>query len=149
KGAGRIAEVSARFTLDALPGKQMSIDADMASGALTQEGAKLRRKELEHESDFFGAMDGASKFVRGDAIAGLLMTGINIVLGFVVGVVQQGSGPADAASPYTVLTVGDGLATQIPALLVSTAAGVVVTRAAADAALGAAMVQQLGSHQGA
>ncbi|HJL19600.1 MAG TPA: flagellar biosynthesis protein FlhA [Sandaracinaceae bacterium LLY-WYZ-13_1] len=144
KGAGRVAEVSARFTLDALPGKQMSIDADLASGVLTQEQAKDRRREVEKESDFFGAMDGASKFVRGDAIAGLLMTGINIVVGFVVGVAQNDLAVADAASTYTILTVGDGLASQIPALLVSTAAGVVVTRASAGAALSPTLVRQLG-----
>ena len=100
KGAGRVAEVSARFTLDALPGKQMAIDADLASGIMTQEQAKARRIEIEKESDFFGAMDGASKFVRGDAIAGLLMTGINIVVGFIVGVLQNGMGAAEAASTY-------------------------------------------------
>lgn len=149
KGAGRVAEVSARFTLDALPGKQMSIDADLASGILTQEDAKIRRKEVEREADFFGAMDGASKFVRGDAIAGLMMTGINIVVGFVVGIAQQGLSASEAATTYTVLTVGDGLASQIPALLVSTAAGVVVTRAAAGAALAPALVQQLGRNRGA
>ncbi|MEM9073681.1 MAG: flagellar biosynthesis protein FlhA [Myxococcota bacterium] len=149
KGAGRVAEVSARFTLDALPGKQMSIDADLASGAITQEEAKTRRKDTEREADFFGAMDGASKFVRGDAIAGLLMTGINIVVGFIVGVAQQDLAASEAAATYTVLTVGDGLASQIPALLVSTAAGVVVTRAAAGAALAPALVQQLGRNRGA
>jgi len=145
KGAGRVAEVSARFTLDALPGKQMSIDAELASGAITQDEAKSRRREVEQESDFFGAMDGASKFVRGDAIAGLLMTAINIVVGFVVGVAQQGLTAGEAAATYTVLTVGDGLASQIPALLVSTAAGVVVTRAAAGRALAPALVAQLGA----
>ncbi|MDH5490393.1 MAG: flagellar biosynthesis protein FlhA [Myxococcales bacterium] len=147
KGAGRVAEVSARFTLDALPGKQMSIDADMAAGVLTQEQAKRRRREIEQEADFFGAMDGASKFVRGDAIAGLLMTGINIVVGFIVGVAQQDMSAADAASTYTVLTVGDGLASQIPALLISAAAGVVVTRAAAGSALSTTLVDQLGTHR--
>ncbi|HKU36535.1 MAG TPA: FHIPEP family type III secretion protein, partial [Polyangiales bacterium] len=131
KGAGRVAEVSARFTLDALPGKQMSIDADLAAGAITQDVARARRREIEQESDFFGAMDGASKFVRGDAIAGLLMTGINIVIGFVVGVAQKDLTAAKAAETYTILTVGDGLVSQIPALLMSTAAGVVVTRSAA------------------
>ncbi|MEC7525810.1 MAG: flagellar biosynthesis protein FlhA [Myxococcota bacterium] len=147
KGAGRVAEVSARFTLDAMPGKQMSIDADLASGALTQEQAKARRKEVEQESDFFGSMDGASKFVRGDAIAGLLMTGINIVVGFIVGVMQNDLSAVDAASTYTILTVGDGLASQIPALLVSTAAGVVVTRASTGAALSPTLVKQLGGSQ--
>ncbi len=149
KGAGRVAEVSARFTLDALPGKQMSIDADLASGSLTQEQAKQRRRQVEQEADFFGAMDGASKFVRGDAIAGLLMTGINIVVGFIVGVVQQDMPAAEAAGTYTVLTVGDGLASQIPALFVSTAAGVVVTRAAAGAALAPELLKQLGGNRGA
>jgi len=147
KGAGRVAEVSARFTLDALPGKQMSIDADLGSGAITQEQAVARRRAVEQESDFFGSMDGASKFVRGDAIAGLLMTGINIVIGFVVGVLQNGMDAGEAASTYTILTVGDGLASQIPALLVSTAAGVVVTRAANGASLAPTLVEQLGRSQ--
>jgi len=147
KGAGRVAEVSARFTLDALPGKQMSIDADLGSGAITQEQAVARRRAVEQESDFFGSMDGASKFVRGDAIAGLLMTGINIVIGFVVGVLQNGMDASEAASTYTILTVGDGLASQIPALLVSTAAGVVVTRAANGASLAPTLVEQLGRSQ--
>jgi flagellar biosynthesis protein FlhA len=147
KGAGRVAEVSARFTLDALPGKQMSIDADLGAGAITQEQAKARRREVEQESDFFGAMDGASKFVRGDAIAALLMTGINILVGFVVGVVQKDLSAAQAAQTYTILTVGDGLVSQIPALLLSTAAGVVVTRAAAGSALAPALIAQLGSRK--
>jgi flagellar biosynthesis protein FlhA len=147
KGAGRVAEVSARFTLDALPGKQMSIDADLGAGAITQEQARNRRREVEQESDFFGAMDGASKFVRGDAIAGLLMTGINIVVGFIVGVVQNDLSASEAAQTYTILTVGDGLVSQIPALVMSTAAGVVVTRAAAGTALAPALIQQLGSRQ--
>lgn len=147
KGAGRVAEVSARFTLDALPGKQMSIDADLGAGAITQDQARLRRKEVEQESDFFGAMDGASKFVRGDAIAGLLMTGINIVVGFLVGVIQKDLTAAKAAQTYTILTVGDGLVTQIPALLMSTAAGVVVTRASAGSALAPALIAQLGSRK--
>ena len=112
KGAGRVAEVSARFTLDALPGKQMSIDADLSAGALTQDEARTRRKEVEQESDFFGAMDGASKFVRGDAIAGLLMTGFNITVGFIVGVMQNDMSAGDAAGTYTLLTVGDGLVSQ-------------------------------------
>src|SRR6195952_3348506 len=116
KGAGRVAEVSARFTLDALPGKQMSIDADLGAGAITQEQARARRREVEQESDFFGAMDGASKFVRGDAIAGLLMTGINIVVGFIVGVAQNDLSASQAAQTYTILTVGDGLVSQIPSL---------------------------------
>jgi flagellar biosynthesis protein FlhA len=144
KGAGRVAEVSARFTLDAMPGKQMSIDADLAAGAITQDVARSRRKEVESEADFFGAMDGASKFVRGDAIAGLLMTAINVVVGFIIGVAQNGMDLADAASTYTILTVGDGLASQIPALLMSTAAGVVVTRSSSAGTLPDALLRQLG-----
>ncbi|MCG8557262.1 MAG: flagellar biosynthesis protein FlhA [Proteobacteria bacterium] len=144
KGSGRVAEVAARFALDGLPGKQMSIDADLSAGMLTQDEARARRKQLEQESDFFGAMDGASKFVRGDAVAGLLMTGINVVVGFIVGVLQQDMELLEAASTYTILSVGDGLASQIPALLVSTAAGVVVTRTSTDAALSPAIMQQLG-----
>jgi flagellar biosynthesis protein FlhA len=147
KGAGRVAEVSARFTLDALPGKQMSIDADLGAGAITQDQARIRRREVEQESDFFGAMDGASKFVRGDAIAALLMTGINIFIGFIVGVVQKDLTAAKAAQTYTILTVGDGLVSQIPSLLMSTAAGVVVTRAAAGAALAPALIAQLGTRR--
>ncbi|MEY4578590.1 MAG: hypothetical protein RL701_3293 [Pseudomonadota bacterium] len=147
KGAGRVAEVAARFTLDALPGKQMSIDADLGAGAITQDQARARRREVEQESDFFGAMDGASKFVRGDAIAALLMTGINLVVGFIVGVVQRDLSAAEAAQTYTILTVGDGLVSQIPALLLSTAAGVVVTRAAAGTALAPALIAQLGSRR--
>ncbi|MBL8958061.1 MAG: flagellar biosynthesis protein FlhA [Myxococcaceae bacterium] len=130
KGSGRISEVAARFTLDALPGKQMAIDADLAAGIITDAEAKLRRKALEGETEFFGAMDGASKFVRGDAVAGLFITGINIVGGFLAGVVRDGNSLAQAAETYTLLTVGDGLVSQMPALLVSTAAGVLVTRAA-------------------
>ncbi|MEO0326180.1 MAG: flagellar biosynthesis protein FlhA [Myxococcota bacterium] len=145
KGAGRVAEVSARFTLDAMPGKQMAIDADLAAGTMTHEQAKARRKEIEREADFFGAMDGASKFVRGDALAGLLMTAVNLIVGIIVGVVQNGMSAGDAASTYTILTVGDGLASQVPALLVSTAAGVVVTRAASSEPLGSTLVTQLGA----
>jgi len=130
KGSGRISEVAARFTLDALPGKQMAIDADLAAGIITDSEAKTRRKALESETEFFGAMDGASKFVRGDAVAGLFITAINIVGGFVAGVVRDGNSLAQAAETYTLLTVGDGLVSQMPALLVSTAAGVLVTRAA-------------------
>ncbi len=142
KGAGRVAEVAARFALDAMPGKQMAIDAELAAGGIDQDVAKLRRKEVEQESDFFGAMDGASKFVRGDAIAALLMTGINIVVGFVVGMVQHGLSFADAASTYTVLAVGEGLVSQIPALLVSTAAAVMVTRSSLGSELSPALVKQ-------
>ena len=133
KGAGRIAEVAARFTLDKMPGKQMAIDADLNSGLISESDAKARRREIEEESEFFGAMDGASKFVRGDAVAGILITFINIIGGFVIGVAQQGLSAADSASIYTILTVGDGLVAQIPALVISTAAGFLVTRASTDA----------------
>ena len=129
KGSGRIAEVSARFSLDAMPGKQMAIDADLSSGLIDEETAKLRRKELEEESAFFGAMDGAAKFVRGDAIAGLMITFINVIAGMIIGVAQKDLSFAQAADAYTRLTVGDGLVSQIPALVVSTAAGLVVTKA--------------------
>jgi flagellar biosynthesis protein FlhA len=140
KGSGRIAEVAARFTLDAMPGKQMAIDADLSAGLIDEAAAKERRKSLEDESSFYGAMDGASKFVRGDAIAALLITFINVVGGIVIGVAQQGLSFADAAKTYTLLTCGDGLVSQVPALIVSTAAGLLVSKAgvrgAADKALG-------------
>ena len=128
KGAGRIAEVAARFTLDALPGKQMAIDADLSSGLLTDEQARKRRKEIALESDFYGAMDGASKFIRGDAIAGMLITGINIIGGLIVGVARHGISLSEATGVYTILTVGDGLVSQIPALIISVSAGIIVTR---------------------
>ena len=133
KGSGRIAEVSARFSLDAMPGKQMAIDADLSAGLIDEKEARARRKELEDESSFFGSMDGAAKFVRGDAIAGLIITFINIVGGIIIGVAQQDLSMGDAAKSYTLLTVGDGLVTQIPALIVSTAAGMLVTKAASPA----------------
>ncbi|GJE75318.1 flagellar biosynthesis protein FlhA [Methylorubrum suomiense] len=143
KGSGRIAEVAARFTLDAMPGKQMAIDADLSAGLIDEKAAKARRAALEEESSFFGAMDGASKFVRGDAVAALLITGINIVGGIVIGVAQQGLGFSEAAKTYTLLTIGDGLASQVPALIVSTAAGILVSKAgvkgSADKALGKQM----------
>jgi len=142
KGSGRIAEVSARFTLDALPGKQMSIDSDLSAGLLTQDMARARRAELARETDFYGAMDGSSKFVRGDAIAGLIITGINILGGLFIGVAQNGMGFSDAAALYTVLTIGDGLVSQIPTLLISTAAGMVITRAAEESDLGRQVVNQ-------
>jgi flagellar biosynthesis protein FlhA len=142
KGAGRVAEVSARFALDAMPGKQMAIDAELAAGAIDQEVAKLRRKEVEQESDFFGAMDGASKFVRGDAIAAVLMTSINIIVGFIVGMVQHDLSASDAAATYTILAVGEGLVSQIPALLVSTAAAVMVTRASLGTELSPVLIKQ-------
>ncbi len=143
KGSGRIAEVSARFTLDALPGKQMSIDSDLAAGLIDQEQARARRREVARETDFYGAMDGASKFVRGDAIAGLVITGINILGGLIIGVAQHGLSVSEAAQTYTVLTIGDGLVSQIPTLLVSTAAGIVVTRSGDESDLGRVLGQQL------
>jgi flagellar biosynthesis protein FlhA len=140
KGSGRIAEVAARFTLDAMPGKQMAIDADLSAGLIDEAAARARRKALEDESSFFGAMDGASKFVRGDAIAALLITFINVVGGIIIGVAQQGLSFSEAAKTYTLLTCGDGLVSQVPALIVSTAAGLLVSKAgvrgAADKALG-------------
>ncbi|MGQ9531333.1 MAG: flagellar biosynthesis protein FlhA [Desulfotomaculales bacterium] len=135
-GAGRVAEVAARFTLDAMPGKQMSIDADFNAGLITEAEARERRRRLQREADFFGAMDGASKFVRGDAIAGLIIILINIIGGLLIGLLQMGMDPGTAARTYTILTIGDGLVAQIPALLISTATGVLVTRATADAAFG-------------
>ncbi len=130
KGSGRVAEVAARFTLDAMPGKQMSIDADLNAGLINENEARQRRKEIEAEADFYGAMDGASKFVRGDAIAGILITVVNILGGLLIGVLQKNLDLATAAKNYTMLTIGDGLLSQIPALIISTAAGIVVTRSA-------------------
>ena len=143
KGATRIAEVAARFTLDAMPGKQMSIDADLNTGLISDTDARRRRREIENEANFYGAMDGASKFVRGDAIAGIIIVLVNIIGGLIVGVMQQGMPIADAARTYILLTVGDGLVTQIPALIVSTAAGMLVTRTTASAELGEEMKKQL------
>ena len=142
KGSGRIAEVSARFTLDALPGRQMSIDSDMAAGLITQEQARNRRESLARETDFYGAMDGANKFVRGDAIAGLVITLINIIGGLVVGVAQAGLSFSEAARTYTVLTIGDGLVSQIPSLIIATAAGLVVTRSSKGKGLGTEVLGQ-------
>ena len=143
KGATRIAEVSARFTLDAMPGKQMSIDADLNAGLITDSEARGRRRNIEREADFYGSMDGASKFVRGDAIAGIIIALINIVGGLIIGVLQQDMTVADAARNYTLLTVGDGLVTQVPALVISTAAGMLVTRSTASAALGEEITGQI------
>jgi len=144
KGSGRIAEVSARFSLDAMPGKQMAIDADLSAGLINETEARVRRKSLEDESTFFGAMDGAAKFVRGDAIAGLLITFINIVGGIIIGVAQHGITFSQASHTYTVLTVGDGLVTQIPALIVSTAAGMLVSKAGTEGSADKALFGQLG-----
>jgi flagellar biosynthesis protein FlhA len=146
KGSGRIAEVAARFTLDAMPGKQMAIDADLSAGLIDEETAKTRRKELEDESSFFGAMDGASKFVRGDAIAGLMITFINIIGGIVIGVAQMDMSFGDAGRAYTLLTVGDGLVSQIPALIVSTAAGLLVSKAGVTGAADKALMTQLSGY---
>ena len=143
KGAGRVAEVAARFTLDAMPGKQMAIDADLNAGLIDEAEARRRREDISREADFYGSMDGASKFVRGDAIAGILITLINIIGGFAIGVLQMDLTLAESLSKYTLLTVGDGLVTQIPALITSTAAGIIVTRAASDENLGSDINQQL------
>ncbi len=146
KGSGRIAEVAARFHLDAMPGKQMAIDADMSAGLIDEKEARRRRKALEDESNFFGAMDGASKFVRGDAIAGLLVVMINVIGGMVIGIIQQGLSFGDAAHAYTLLTVGDGLVTQIPALIVSMAAGLLVSKAGVSGAADKALLSQLSGY---
>ena len=143
KGAGRIAEVGARFTLDAMPGKQMAIDADLNAGLIGEEEARKRRQEVSQEAEFYGSMDGASKFVRGDAVAGLLIMVISLVGGLIVGVMQHGLSFSDAGRVYTILTIGDGLVAQIPALVISTAAGVVVSRVATDEDVGEQMVSQL------
>lgn len=143
KGAGRIAEVAARFTLDAMPGKQMSIDADLNAGIITEEEARERRMEIAREADFYGAMDGASKFVKGDAIAGLIITSINILAGLIIGMAQMHMSLNQALQTYSLLTIGDGLVSQIPALLVSTAAGMVVTRAASKENLSSDLTSQL------
>lgn len=146
KGSGRIAEVTARFTLDAMPGKQMAIDADLSAGIIDEQEAVARRRELQKESDFFGAMDGASKFVRGDAIAGLLITGINIVGGMVIGIVQMDLTFAEAADTYTRLTVGDGLVSQIPALIISVGAGLMVSKAGLTQSTETALAHQFGNY---
>ncbi|MBN1164115.1 MAG: flagellar biosynthesis protein FlhA [Candidatus Krumholzibacteriota bacterium] len=143
KGAGRIAEVAARFTLDAMPGKQMSIDADLNSGLITEDEARERRSKISREADFYGAMDGSSKFVRGDAIAGIVITLINIIGGLIIGIAQRKLSAGEAAKTYTMLTVGDGLVTQIPALIVSTGAGMIVTRAASKRDFGQDIASQV------
>ncbi len=146
KGAGRVAEVAARFTLDAMPGKQMSIDADLNAGIINDQDARRRRLEIEREADFYGTMDGASKFVRGDAIAGIIITCVNILGGLVIGVLQQHLSLPEAAAAYTLLTVGDGLVSQIPALIISTAAGLIVTHASSGESLGKEIFTQLFSN---
>ena len=146
RGSTRIAEVAARFTLDAMPGKQMAIDADLSAGLINEHQARERRKALEDESSFFGAMDGASKFVRGDAIAGLLIVFINVIGGIIIGVTSHGMDFAEAGRTYTLLTVGDGLVTQIPALIISVAAGLLVTKAGIDGAADKALAKQLAAY---
>ncbi|MFN9927677.1 MAG: flagellar biosynthesis protein FlhA [Phenylobacterium sp.] len=146
KGSGRIAEVAARFTLDSLPGKQMAIDADLSAGLIEQDEARTRRKELEQESTFFGAMDGASKFVRGDAIAGLVILAVNVIGGILIGVMQHEIPLGEAASTYTLMSIGDGLVSQIPALIISIAAGFVVSKAGVEGAADKALVTQLASN---
>ncbi len=143
KGSGRVAEVAARFTLDAMPGKQMSIDADLNNGVIDEAEARLRREEIRREADFYGSMDGASKFVRGDATAGLVITFLNIIAGFIIGVAQKHMPLTAALQKYTILTVGDGLVSQIPALLISTAAGIIVTRSGTKEGLGEELINQL------
>jgi flagellar biosynthesis protein FlhA len=143
KGSGRIAEVAARFTLDAMPGKQMAIDADLSTGLIDQDTAKQRRKDLEQESTFFGAMDGASKFVKGDAVAGLIITAINIIGGILIGVVQHKMPIGEASASYTLMTIGDGLVSQIPALIISIAAGMVVSKAGVEGSANKALTTQL------
>ena len=146
KGSGRIAEVAARFSLDAMPGKQMAIDADLSAGLIDEATARERRRALEEESAFFGAMDGAAKFVRGDAVAGLLITAINLIGGLLIGVAQMGVSFGEAAHTYTLLTVGDGLVSQIPALIVSTAAGLLVSKAGVAGRADVALFGQLGAY---
>ena len=143
KGAGRVAEVSARFTLDAMPGKQMSIDADLNAGIISERDARDRRKAIEKEADFYGAMDGASKFVRGDAMAGVLITGINLIGGFIIGILQMGLSADESVQRFSLLSVGDGLVSQIPALLISAAAGILVTRSGSEAGLGEDFMRQM------
>lgn len=145
-GAGRVAEVAARFTLDAMPGKQMSIDADLNAGIITEEESKIRRKKLQQEADFYGAMDGASKFVKGDAIAGLVIVIINIIGGIIIGLLFHGLSIQDALEKYALLTIGDGLVSQLPALLISTASGIIVTRSASDTTLGEQLSKQITSY---
>jgi flagellar biosynthesis protein FlhA len=146
KGSGRIAEVAARFTLDAMPGKQMSIDADLNAGLIDEDEARTRRASITKEAEFHGAMDGASKFVRGDAIAGIIITLVNIIGGLIIGTLQMGLDVSTAIQNYTILTIGDGLVSQIPALIISTAAGILVTRASAEGDIGTELAKQFGVH---
>jgi flagellar biosynthesis protein FlhA len=143
KGATRIGEVTARFTLDAMPGKQMAIDADLNAGLITEAEARQRRERIAREAEFYGAMDGATKFVRGDAIAGIVIVLINITGGIIIGVLQNGMPFGEALKTYTILTIGDGLVAQIPALIISSAAGIIVTQSAADKSVGSQLSEQL------
>ncbi|TML30180.1 MAG: FHIPEP family type III secretion protein, partial [Actinobacteria bacterium] len=148
-GAGRVAEVGARFTLDAMPGKQMAIDADLNAGLINEKQARKRRFEVTAEADFYGSMDGASKFVKGDAIAAIIITVINLIGGFGVGLLQRHLSPADAMNTYSLLSVGDGLVSQIPALMLSVATGLIVTRSATEGDMGGSVIRQLSQHRGA
>src|ERR671936_255812 len=148
-GAGRVAEVAARFTLDAMPGKQMAIDAELNAGAINEETARTRRRAVQQEADFYGAMDGASKFVKGDAIAAIVITMINLVGGFAVGMLQRHLSPIEAVNTYSLLSVGDGLVSQIPALLLSVSTGLIVTRSGGDGDMGSTVAQQLGQNKSA
>ena len=147
-GAGRVAEVAARFTLDALPGKQMAVDADLNSGLIDENEARIRRKEVAAEADFYGAMDGASKFVKGDAIAAVIITAINLVGGFIIGMAQKGMSAGEAIEAYSLMSVGDGLVSQIPALLLSVSTGLIVTRATTENDMGSDLLGQLGRQRG-
>lgn len=142
-GAGRVSEVAARFTLDAMPGKQMAVDADLNAGLINEEQARERRRAMQREADFYGAMDGASKFVKGDAIIGIVITLVNIIGGLVIGIVQLGMPFEGAINTYIILTVGDGLVSQLPALMISTATGILVTRSNSDSGFGTDLFQQL------
>ncbi len=146
KGSTRIAEVAARFTLDAMPGKQMAIDADLNAGMISEEQARKRREDVAREAEFYGSMDGAAKFVRGDAVAGLIITAINLIAGLIIGTAQQGMAVGDAMNVYSILTVGDGLVSQIPALIISTAAGIVITRAGSGATMSTEITDQFSAH---
>ncbi|TCI56002.1 flagellar biosynthesis protein FlhA [Exiguobacterium sp. SH1S21] len=146
KGAERVSEVSARFTLDAMPGKQMAIDADLNSGLIDDKDAQIRRKKIQSEADFYGSMDGASKFVKGDAIAGIIIVVINLIFGIIIGVVQMGLPVGESFTTFSLMTIGDGLVSQIPALLISTATGIIVTRAVSDGNLGEDVIDQLGQN---
>src|SRR6478736_815964 len=144
-GAGRVAEVGARFTLDAMPGKQMAIDADLNSGLIDEDTARQRRADVAAEADFYGAMDGGSKFVKGDAIAGIVITVINLIGGFAIGMLQRGMSPAEALQSYSLLTIGDGLVSQIPALLLSVSTGLIVTRSTTNGDMGSDAAEQIGA----